>query len=294
MNTELKIARQDHDEYRREYYNSKSRESINNNRTGRARLENEKWTDLTLEWIGNYFATFGKHDLKLLAGYSYQEFNNHGFWTENMDFPSDAYKYNNLGEGKWNNDEGRLGMDSWKSKEKTIAFFTRGNYNYNDTWLLSGTIRYEGNTKFGKDNKWGLFPAISGAWRISKLPALQDAGFINDLKIRLSYGETGRSGFGRYSALARYQGWGRWQNDQGEWITVYGPSNNPNPNLRWEKQLSYNAGIDFSLFNSRLTGSIDLFLRKGKDVISNYDVPVPPYLHDQYIHQRCYHKRRGV
>lgn len=281
LNTELKIARQGHDQNNREYYTSKSAESINNNRTGRARLQDEKWTDLTLEWIGNYFATFGKHDLKLLGGYSYQEFNNHGFWAENMDFPSDAYHYNNLGEGKWNNDEGRLGMDSWRSKEKTIAFFGRGNYNFDDTYLFSGTLRYEGNTKFGKEHKWGLFPAASAAWRISKLPALANARFINDLKIRLSYGETGRSGFNRYSALARYQGWGKWQNDQGQWITVYGPSNNPNPNLHWEKQISYNAGLDFTLFDSRLSGSFDLFLRKGKDVITNYDVPVPPYLHDQ-------------
>lgn len=281
LNTELKVARQDHDQYKREYYSSKAKESIDNNRTGRARLQDEKWTDLTLEWIGNYFTTINKHDIKLMGGYSYQEFNNHGYWAENMDFPSDAFNYNNLGAGKWNNEDGRLGMDSWKSKEKTIAFFGRANYSYDDKYLLMGTLRYEGNTKFGADHKWGMFPAISAAWRISKLSALENVSAINDLKIRLSYGETGRSGFGRYSALARYQDFGKWQNDEGQWIPVYGPSNNPNPDLHWEKQLSYNAGVDFSLFSNRLSGSFDMFIRKGKDVISNYDAPLPPFLHDQ-------------
>src|SRR5690606_33116384 len=103
--------------------------------------------------------------------------------------------------------------------------------------------------------------------------------FIDDLKLRLSYGVNGRSGFPRYSSLARYTGYGRWQNDDGDWIQVYGPANNPNPNLRWEKQESYNLGLDFTLFADRLSGTFDAFLRKSKDVISNYDAPVPPFLH---------------
>ncbi len=281
LNTELKLARQSRDMFKREYYTSKSKESIDNMRTGRARLQDEKWSDYTLEWIGNYFTTIDKHYIKAMGGYSYQEFNNYGFWAENMDFLSDAFGYNNLDAGKWNLEKGRLGMDSWRSKEKTIAFFGRANYSYDDTFLFSGSVRYEGNTKFGSENKWGMFPAASAAWRISKLPAFSQISSIDDLKLRISYGETGRSGFGRYSALARYQGFGRWQNDAGQWIQVYGPSNNPNPDLRWEKQISYNLGVDFSLFNSRLNGSFDAFIRKGKDVISNYDAPVPPFLHDQ-------------
>lgn len=281
LNTEIKLARQDHDEFKREYYTSKAKESVDNDRTGRARLENEKWTDYTLEWIANYYATMGKHDIKLMGGYSYQEFNNKAFWAENMDFPSDAFGYNNLDAGEWQREDGRLGMDSWKSKEKTIAFFGRANYNYDDKFLLTGTLRYEGNTKFGDDNKWGMFPAGSAAYRLSKISFFDDLSFVDDLKVRVSYGETGRSGFDRYSSLARYQGFGRWQNDAGEWIQVYGPANNPNPDLRWEKQISYNLGLDFALFNNRLTGSVDGFVRQGKDVISNYDAPLPPFLHDQ-------------
>ena len=294
LNTQLKLARQGRDEYKREYYTSQSEESVDNNRTGRARLENENWTDWTLEWTGNYEASVRNHTIKLLGGYSYQEFNNRGFYAENADFPSDAFRHHNLGAGLWNRESGRLGMDSWRSKEKVIAFFGRVNYSFNDTYLLMASLRHEGNTKFGVDNKWGLFPAAAIAYRLSNLPAISKIGFLDHLKIRLSYGVNGRSGFPRYSSLARYTGYGRWQNDEGEWIQVYGPANNPNLDLRWEKQKSYNLGIDFGLFESRLTGTFDAFIRRSEDVISNYDAPVPPYLHDQIFTNVATTSARGL
>ncbi|GAA4441197.1 TonB-dependent receptor [Pontibacter saemangeumensis] len=283
LSTELKLARQGHDQLRREYHTSRASESITSNRTGRARLGNEKWVDYVLEWLNNYNTTIGNHNIEALAGYSYQESNNSGFWAENSDFPSDAFWYNNLGAGDWNNEEGRLGMDSFRSKEKTIAFLGRANYNYNDTYFLTASFRYEGNTKFGLENKWGLFPAVSAAWRVSNLPGLQGIEAIDDLKLRASYGETGRSGFDRYTSLARYTGYGRYQNNEGEWIQVYGPGNNYNPDLRWEKAISYNIGLDFTVFNNKLSGSIDAFDRRSSDLISEYTVPVPPFLHTTMI-----------
>lgn len=282
LSTELKLARQGQDVYRREYHTSKAAESVQNNRTGRARLSNEDFTDYVAEWLNNYNTTIGKHAFSLLGGYSYQESNNNGFYAENANFPSDAFGYDNLDAGDWNSiEKGRLGMDSWRSKEKTIAFLGRLNYNFDDTYFLTGSFRYEGNTKFGADNKWGLFPAVSAAWRMSNLPALQDIEAIDELKLRASYGVTGRSGFGRYTSMQRYQGYGRYQNDEGKWIQVYGPGNNYNPGIRWEKAISYNIGIDFSLFNNKLTGSIDAFDRRSSDLISEYTVPVPPYLHER-------------
>jgi TonB-dependent starch-binding outer membrane protein SusC len=216
-----------------------------------------------------------------VAGYSYQEFNNQGFWAENMDFPTDAFSYNNLDAGEWNTETGRLGMDSWKSKEKTIAFLGRANYNFDNTYFVTASFRYEGNTKFGANNKWGMFPAASVAWRLSKLPAIANSKFINDLKIRASYGETGRSGFPRYTSLPRYTGYGRYLNDEGRWLRVYGPANNFNPDLQWEKAISYNVGIDFTLFGNSLSGSVDWFNRKSTDLLSNYDVPVGSFVQEQ-------------
>lgn len=279
LNTEIKLGRQGHNKKKREYYTKAHKESIDNSRAGRARLEQENWTDWTLEWLGNYNFNIDKHDVKIMGGYSYQEFNWEKFYAENSDFPSDAFLYNNLDAGKWNKEPGRLGMDSEKNKEKTIAFLGRVNYDFDNTFLVSASLRYEGNTKFGDDHKWGAFPAASAAWRLSKLPVFEDSPVVNDLKLRFSYGVTGRSGFDKYIALSKYSGYG-WQIDSnGKWIQVYGPGNNPNKDLGWEKQISYNLGVDYTLFDSRLSGSLDVFLREGRDVIAEYDAPVPPFLH---------------
>ncbi|OAV71605.1 Outer membrane cobalamin receptor protein, SusC/RagA family [Bacteroidales bacterium Barb4] len=279
LNTELKLARQGHGKKHREYYTKFHRESIDAGRAGRARLEQEDWTDWTLEWLGNYSFKIDKHDVKLMGGYSYQEFNYENFWAENMDFPSDVFGWNNLDAGKWQKADGRLGMDSGKNKEKTIAFLGRANYDYDNLFLLTASLRYEGNTKFGDDHKWGAFPAASAAWRFSRLPVFEDSDVVDDLKLRFSYGVTGRSGFDKYIALAKYSGYG-WQIDSnGQWTQVYGPGNNPNTDLAWEKQISYNLGVDYTLFDSRLSGNLDFFVRKGKDVIAEYDTPVPPFLH---------------
>lgn len=280
LNSELKVARQGRFYKHYEWYPSTHQESIANERKGRARLESQMWEDYTLEWINNFFTTINDiHNIKLMGGYSYQEFNWENFGSENMNFPSDALKYNNLGAGDWNLKEGRLGMWSEKQKEKNIAFLGRINYDYKDLFLFMGSLRYEGNSKFGKDNKWGLFPAASGALRLSSLPSIKKIDVIDDLKLRLSYGETGRSGFPRYRSLSLYGGYGKYLDSNGQWIQVWGPGNNPNPNLHWEKQISYNLGVDYALFNQRLSGSIDAYIRKGNDLIYNYDVPVPPYLH---------------
>ena len=283
LNTEVKLGRQGTNKKQREYYFKDHRESINNNRNGRARLEDQKWVDYTLEWLGNYSLDIDKHHLKIMAGYSYQEFNWEKFNAENMNFPTDAFLYNNLDAGDYNKADGRLGMGSEKNQEKTIAFLGRVNYDFDNTFLFTGSIRYEGNTKFGTDHKWGAFPAASAAWRISRLPYFEDSYTVNDLKLRFSYGETGRSGFDKYISLAKYSGYGWMPNSEGKWIQVYGPGNNPNRDLSWERQISYNLGIDYTLFQSRLSGSLDLFIRKGKDVIGEYQVPVPPYLHEKIM-----------
>ncbi len=283
LNTELKLGRQGTNKKQREYYFKDHRESINNSRNGRARLEDQKWVDYTLEWLGNYSLDIDKHHIKVMAGYSYQEFNWEKLYAENMNFPTDVFLYNNLDAGDYNKAEGRLGMGSEKDQEKTIAFLGRVNYDFDNTFLFTGSLRYEGNTKFGTNHKWGAFPAASAAWRISRLPYFEDSYTVNDLKLRFSYGETGRSGFDKYISLAKYSGYGWMPNSEGKWVQVYGPGNNPNTNLSWERQISYNLGIDYTLFQSTLTGSLDLFIRKGKDVIGEYQVPVPPYLHEKIM-----------
>ncbi|WP_165026370.1 SusC/RagA family TonB-linked outer membrane protein [Dysgonomonas sp. ZJ279] len=282
LNTELQLGRQGINKKQREYYTKNHKESIDNNRGGRARFEHESWVDWTLEWIANYAFKVNQHDFKIMGGYSYQEFNREKLIAENADFPSDAFTYNQLQAGAWNKIAGRLGMESEKDKEKTTAFLGRVNYNFDNQFLVTASLRYEGNSKFGTDNKWGYFPAASAAWRFSRLPVFENTTFVDDLKVRFSYGQTGRSGFDKYIALSKYSP-ASYSYVDGKWIQVYGPGNNPNANLKWEKQISYNLGLDYTLFNSKLSGSIDVFIRDGQDVIGDYTSPVPPYIYSTLV-----------
>lgn len=283
LNTELKLGRQGHNRKINDYRLSTHRESIDGGYKGHAVIQNQNWTDWTLEWLGNYAFTIDKHDFKIMAGYSYQEFNYERGKMQNRNFASDVFHTNDIGSGDYEKVEGRLGMESEKTQEKTIAFLGRVNYNFNDVILFTGSLRHEGNSKFGADHKWGLFPAASAAWRFSKLPVFENSPIVDDMKLRFSYGVTGRSGFDRYISLAKYTGFGQYYSQTNGWVMGYGPENNPNYDLGWEKQISYNLGIDYTLFESRLSGSLDFFIRDGKDIIGEYRVPMPPYLHEKII-----------
>ncbi|MCH5720572.1 TonB-dependent receptor [Niabella hibiscisoli] len=235
--------------------------------------------------------------MQVVGGYNYQEFNNNMSWLSNRRFPTDYFGYDNIGQGDWNNGQPINFTDvmgSSRSKEKNIAFLARAQYNYNQRYYLTLSGRYEGNTKFGPANKWGFFPSASAAWRISNMEFMKDNNLFDDLKLRFSYGVTGRSGFGRYTALARYSPYGRALNDDGQWIRVFGPGNNYNPDLKWEKQIAYNLGVDFAVLKNKLSGSIDLYYRKGSDLINDYLVPVPPYLHDRMWVNVGTQSNRGV
>lgn len=285
LNTELRLSRQGHNRKGLRYENADYENSVNGGYIGFARINDEQWRDYTLEWLGNYDKSFGKHDIKAVGGYSYNEQNYFRDQMQNRRFPNDYFEWNNIGTGNWNNGQIFNASDiiySNRSKEKTIAFLARVMYNFDNTYFVTVSGRYEGNTKFGPNNKWGLFPSLSAAWRLTSLDAFRSVSSINDLKLRFSYGVTGRSGFDRYSSLSKYSPFGRYLDDNGQWIRVYGPgSPNPNPDLKWEKQHAYDAGIDFSLSDFRLSGSFDWFYRKGSDLINDYLVPVPPYLHDR-------------
>jgi len=284
LNTVVNFNRQGHGKMYELYLGAKSAESVLGNYIGRARIENEKWADYNFEWLGNYAKEFGENNLQVVAGYNYQEFNYQKNWLSNRRFPADYFEVNNIGQGNWGDGQPinmNDVMGSERSKEKNVAFLARAMYNFKETYFLTLSGRYEGNTKFGPSNKWGFFPSVSAAWRLTNMDFLRNSTTFDDLKLRASFGVTGRSGFDRYAALAKYSPYGMYPNDAGQWIRVFGPGNNYNPDLRWEKQISYNIGVDFAVFNNKLTGSIDVYQRKGSGLINDYQVPVPPYLHER-------------
>ena len=257
----------------------------NNGRNSAERKYNKN-DQYVFEWIGNYKQRIKQHNFNLMGGYSYNYFVSSGMNAGNQNFPSDILTYNNLGTGQYNipiptnpqpGDYTFRTVGSYKNDSKLIAFFGRLNYDLAKKYFLSASLRYEGSSKFGYDNKWGYFPAVSLGWNITKENFFPKVDWINDLKLRADYGETGNQDFGNYLSLDTYSGYGYFTFN-GASYQVWGPSQNTNYNLQWEKAQNFNLGIDFDLLNRRLTGSINYYIRTNKDLLGYYNVPVPPFV----------------
>ncbi len=259
---------------------------------GRASQHYQKWWTNRVEWIANYGFQNDDHDVKIVAGYSFERSNWEQMFMQNNNFTFDKPLWNGIGSGTWLAD-GKAQMYGGKSQSTLIGFFGRVNYAWRGMLIASASIRHEGSTKFGDDRKWGSFPAISFAWEMAKAPFLRDyVQTVQSLKPRISYGMTGRSDFDAYKSLATYSPNGTYLID-GEWVTGYRPSNNANPNLGWEKLSSTNYGIDFMLFN-RIYGSIEYFDRRSQDLLYNYTAPQPPYVYPEILVNVGTTKNTGV
>lgn len=247
-------------------------------------------TEDMIEFTATYDNFIGAHDFNILAGYSWFEQNNEGFNANNRRFATDLFTYNNIGIGNGLS-LGEAGMGSYKNSYRLIGFFSRANYIFDRRYLLMASIRYEGNSRFGSNHKWGAFPAISAGWRLSEESFMSDMDFISDLKLRVGFGITGVAPGSSYLSLTSFNYGGRFLYN-GEWIQGISPARNPNPDLRWEQKEEINVGVDFSLFNDKLTGTYDIYQRDTKDMLYNYSVPVPPYLYGSILanvgHMRNY------
>ena len=254
--------------------------AINNGREGEASRSYSKESQQVAEWLTNYMGSFGLHNVKMMAGYSYQYSRYSGLNAENKDFPNDGLGADNLGSGEYAKEEGEVLMGSYKNDSKLIAFFGRLSYDYDGKYLFTASLRHEGSSKFGAQNKWGDFPAVSAGWRLSSEKFMQGAKWIDDLKLRADYGVTGNQDFGSYLSLNTMTGFGYYYYN-GKYFQVWGPSKNVNPDLKWEKGKNWNIGLDFSLFKGRFYGSFNYFSRRQQDLLGNYKVSVPPYLFDE-------------
>ena len=278
LNTQITFAEQQNDNFNYWFRPSTSTQAVQNGRKGEASRNYSKGRQQSLEWIANHVMETGGHRLRNMIGYSHQYFLNQGMSAENKDFPSDILTYNSLSQGEWAKEEGRNSMGSYKNDARLIAFFGRISYDYLERYLLTLSLRREGSSKYGKNNKWGYFPAASIGWRVSEESFLKkDVNWINDLKFRADIGVTGNQDFGSYMALSTMQGFGSYYYD-GNYFTVWGPARNPNYSLKWEKAINWNLGMDFSMFENRVNGSINYYNRKQQDLLGNYNVPSPPFL----------------
>lgn len=280
LNTTLTYNLNYNDYKTQSYLPSTSGSSYWGGYTGEASMSYSKNWSNQVEWLVNYSMHINDHNLQAVAGYSYQEFNSESLNASNKNYAYDTILYNDLGSGTYLKD-GLASMGSGKSISKVIGVFARVNYNWKNIIMASASIRREGATSFGENNKWGNFPAVSVAWEIANMDFMSGADWVNSLKPRISYGVTGRRG-GANQSRPTYSSDGMYLMD-GVWVQGYRPANNPNPDLSWEKLVAVNAGIDFAFFNSRLRGSIDLYDRQSRDLLYNYTAPQPPFLYDNIL-----------
>jgi TonB-linked SusC/RagA family outer membrane protein len=253
------------------------------NRTGKgtAELKFDKTELLNSDGYLSFDRKIGTdHYVNAAAGYSYFERNGEMFRMKNYGFAVDGVLMWDIGKGTHLNNASetvKAEMESRKQiTQKLSAMFARANYTYKDRYLASATVRREGSSKFAENNRWGMFWQTSAGWRLSKENFLQDVIWLNDLKVRASYGVTGNEGFNADYAAVMYGSDAYWQLPSGEWGYTYGVTKNINSSLGWEEKHEWNIGIDYELFDARLFGKIDFYRRDVEGLIYEVGVPSPP------------------
>lgn len=208
-----------------------------------------------------YNKAFGKHNFDFLLGYSFENTRERYNFIRGNNFPSDALQYLESAIIETAASSGR--------DEGIQSLFGRVKYNYQDKYLLSFSLRHDGSSKFGENNKYGTFPAFSIAWRISEEDVIRSISTaISELKLKFSYGITGNDKIGDFRYLNLYSSGYNYYGNSG-----IIPTQIPNPDLKWETTNNMNAGFDLSLFKDRLSLSTDFYLNKTTDLLLNRPLP---------------------
>ena len=235
-------------------------------RATRSSTENDSYL---FEFINDYSKTFSaKHRLNALLGYSYQKFENSSFRASAQNFPSSSFGSNNLGAG----DTSQNIVGSSRDENTIISGFGRLNYNFDDRYLLTGSLRADGSSRFGENNKVAYFPSAAFGWNVSNESFYSDESPVSNLKLRASYGLSGNQEINNARSLVLL-GSGPIAVLDGQEFQSIAPIQLANPNLKWETTESLNFGLDFGILNGRLTGSLEYFKNKTRDLL--LELPVP-------------------
>jgi TonB-linked SusC/RagA family outer membrane protein len=240
-------------------------------------------TTRMFEATAQYTNELNNHAFTILAGYAYQDFVSESLSASNTMFPTDDFLYNNLGLGEGLNNltnggsKDGIWMSSWKEEWKLASAFGRINYNYDQRYYINASIRAEGSSKFGANNRWGYFPSVSASWLITNESFMRGQDVVKELKLRAGYGVTGNMPgdcypwIGRMSKNEDYAYFGN------EKVATWSLSTVPNPNLKWETKHEVNVGVDFSFLQGRLSGALDYYNRTTRDLLYWYPVDASKY-----------------
>ncbi|MEZ0486445.1 SusC/RagA family TonB-linked outer membrane protein [Fibrella aquatica] len=209
----------------------------------------------------NYNTAFGQHTIDGVAGMSYQQSQTRANLAEGQDFPSDAYKQIASAARKTN-------ASSSATDYRFLSYFARANYKFNDRYLLGVSARLDGSSRFGRDSRYGFFPAVSAGWVLTEENFLKNVGAVSFLKIRASYGRTGNAEIQNFPQLGLFTGDAGYAGLPGQ-----RPSQLANPDLKWETTDQADIGLDFGFLNNRINGEIDYYNKQTTGLLLNVNVP---------------------
>lgn len=225
----------------------------------------------SLSWLNentlSYRLVSGDHQLDLLGGYTAQSFRRENFWVYDEGFVNDILAENNIGTGSRTVTLNQPSVSEWGM----LSYLIRGNYSFKNRYLLTASARYDGSSRFGRENKWGFFPSAAFAWKLSEEEFIRSLGVFSQLKLRLSYGLTGNQEIGVYQSLAQLTS-GIYTLDENS-FAGYSPVRIANPDLKWETTSQADIGIDAGFLNDRLTLTVDLYQKNTRDLLLNVQIP---------------------
>lgn len=265
------------------YTTSKHYSLVRNGWNGYASKSEDNSLSKNLELTSNYKHTWDKHRFDAIVGYSYLYNEYDGFNAANQDFSTEAFLYNNLGNGSFLTSEtNHAWMGSYRNSEKLIGFFGRVSYGFNDLYNILVSVRHEGSSKFGANHKWATFPSVSAGWNIMNEKFMAPAqDWLDNLRLRIGYGVTGITPNESYLSqnVYNFAGYGDVLSMDGKWIKTLEVAQNPNKDLKWETTREWNFGVDYGFFRGRLRGTLDFYIKTTNDLLYDYAVPVPPNLY---------------
>lgn len=236
---------------------------VTNNRRGWAKTGDSQNISTTNTNQLNYKNKFGKHALNAVLGQSLEWRESEGLRTSNYGFPNDILTYYAPATATFQDPDIVSFRDS-----KLSSFFGRINYTFNNKWLLTVTGRYDGSSKFAKNNKWAFFPAAAIGYKLSQEKFIKDINAISNLKLRLSYGVTGNQAVSEYQSLSQLGSDQFVFGNEGESLsTIYFANQLPNANLKWETTKQFDAGLDLGLFKNRYTLTFDYYKKQTEDLL---------------------------
>lgn len=217
----------------------------------------------------NFNKEIGKdHRVTAVAGSTYEHFGSNSFGGNGRGYSLPDLTYNSIGTGTSTLNQ----IGSGRASTKIISYLGRVNYSYLDRYLLTASIRADGSSRFGPNNRFGYFPSVAVAWKLQEEQFLHHVDFIDELKLRASYGVIGSQSIANYLYITTFSGGGEAIFGGARTSTLV-PSRVANPDLKWEAAKQADIGVDFALFNRRLTGSIEYYDRRTSDLL--LDLPVP-------------------